>query len=146
MIYNLKNEFQLLNFKSKCEYYINKGVIVELKLKPESKTYPQLKYMHILLRYVACETGYDEDYIERNYFKIAANKDIFVQEIADRYTNKVCIALRSCATLTKEEMTTAIERFRNWASMTVGIYLPEPYEGQMLAEVESMIEKNKEYL
>lgn len=146
MIYNLKNDFQLHGFKSKVEYYIAKGAIVELKLKPESKTYPQLKYLHVLLKYAACEAGYDEDYIERNYFKIKANKDIFVEEHKDRYTGETLISLRSCATLTKEEMTTAIERFRNWASINMGLYLPEPNESQMIAEAEALIEANKNYL
>lgn len=146
MIYNLKNEFQLLNFKSKCEYYTNKGAIVELKLRSTPKSYPQLKYLHVLLKYVASEVGYDKEYIKTNYFKVEANKDIFLRKTTDKVTGKEIILARSCASLTKEEMTTAIERFRNWASMTIGIYLPEPHEIELLAEAERQIEMDKNFL
>ena len=43
-------------------------------------------------------------------------------------------------------MTTAIERFRNYASKEAGIYLPEPGELAMLQQIENEIKKNEQYL
>lgn len=146
MIYNLKNEFQLQQFNAKCEHYRKNGRIVELKLRPEPKSYPQLKYLHVLLKYVASEVGYDEDYVKTNYFKAEANKEMFLRESTDKVTGRIIVLSRSCASLSKEEMTTAIERFRNWASMTIGIYLPEPHETELLAEAERQIERDRNFL
>lgn len=146
MIYNLKNKFQLQQFNAKCEHYRKNGRIVELKLRSEPKSYPQLKCLHVLLKYVASEVGYDEDYVKMNYFKAEANKEIFLRESTDKVTGRAVVLSRSCASLSKEEMTTAIERFRNWASMTIGIYLPEPYETELLAEAERQIERDRDFL
>lgn len=146
MVFDLSNELQRNQFDSKCEYYKKRNKVVELKIRSVSKSYPQLKYLHVLLRYVGCECGCDSEYVKEHYFKVAANKDIFVSEVDDKYTGRAEIVLKSCASLTKEEMSDAIERFRNWASMTVGIYLPQPYEEDMLREAEMEIERNKYYL
>lgn len=146
MVYNLKDDFQRKQFDSKCELYKAKGKVVELKLRSETKTYPQLKYLHVLLKYVGCECGCDEEYVKEHYYKLASNRDIFVEEKYDKYIGKQVYVLRSCAVLTKEEMTQSIERFRNWAAMTIGIYLPQPYEEDLLAAAEIEIERNKMYL
>lgn len=43
--------------------------------------------------------------------------------------------LRSSKDLTKEEMSTAIDRFKRWASEQ-GIYIPEPEDTERLREIE----------
>ena len=146
MIYNLSNEFMRKQFDSKCELYKAKGNVVELKLRTKSKTYSQLKYLHVLLKYVGCECGCDEEYVKKHYYKLAANKETFIEDKYDKYLARKVYGLRSCASLTMDEMTLTIERFRNWASMKIGIYLPQPHEEDLLAAAEAEIERNKMYL
>jgi hypothetical protein len=43
-------------------------------------------------------------------------------------------------------MTTAIERFRNWASAEAGVYLPSPDEKSLLQYIEKESSRYKEYL
>jgi hypothetical protein len=54
--------------------------------------------------------------------------------------------LRSTAELTTAEMTTAIERFRNWSSAVAGIYLPSANEQEFLIHCKQIIEENKEFI
>jgi hypothetical protein len=50
---------------------------------------------------------------------------------------------RSSASLDKAEMTLAIDRFRNFASSELGIYLPEPEDLVLLQEIERELSKTK---
>ena len=54
--------------------------------------------------------------------------------------------LRSSANLDTKEMTTAIERFRNYASKEAGIYLPSPEDLSQLQEIENQTKNNAQYL
>ena len=52
----------------------------------------------------------------------------------------------STAKLTKEELSEAIERFRNWASNVAGIYIPSSEEYIALLHIEHDISNNQRYL
>jgi hypothetical protein len=54
--------------------------------------------------------------------------------------------MRSSSELTTGEMTTAIERFRNYSVAQAGIYLPAPNENQFLIHIQQEIERNKEFI
>ena len=54
--------------------------------------------------------------------------------------------LRSSASLDSAEMTTAIERFRDWSVQTAGIYIPSAEERDLITKMEIDIERNKTYL
>lgn len=61
------------------------------------------------------------------------NKRELLDEVFSRY-------------LTTAEMTTAIERFRNWSSAEAGVYLPSPDEQAFLQSIEIEMLRQKEYL
>ena len=63
-----------------------------------------------------------------------------------RYNEGKVEVLRSSADLTKEEMVTAIDRFKIWASKEAGIFIPDAisYEDQL--ELLRQIDRNKNYL
>jgi hypothetical protein len=71
------------------------------------------------------------------------NEDIFLRtssgSLGTEYT------LRSTADLSKEEMTAAIDRFRNW-SASEGFYLPAPNEEEILKKIAVEQSKIKQYL
>lgn len=74
------------------------------------------------------------------------NPDIFEFEYANKKTGLIRIDYRSTANLTKEELTLAINRFRDYSSKEAKIYLPEPRDLIFLREIEIQIENNKQYL
>ena len=52
----------------------------------------------------------------------------------------------STAKLTKEELSEAIERFRNWSSNVAGIYIPSSEEYIALLHIQHDIQNSKQYL
>ena len=48
---------------------------------------------------------------------------------------------RSTKDLNTKEMTIAIERFRNWTSKELGVYLPEPSDMALIQELEIEVSK-----
>lgn len=144
MLYDLNNPLQCESFKVKAEALAKKGVIVELTEKKPQRSSNQNRYLHSILAYFGLEVGETMDYVKRHYFKILCNKDLFVREIEDQYLGKVKV-LRSSADLDTEEMTRAIERYRNWAA-SEGVYIPSPEEHLMVQQMELEISRNRMYL
>jgi hypothetical protein len=85
------------------------------------------------------------EFVKQEYFKRHINPDIFLVEVEDKHLGKVSV-LRSSRDVDSAEMTTAIERFRNWSSQEAGVYLPSPDEREFLREIEMEIYRNNEFL
>ena len=146
MIYDLKNQLHRDQFSRRSNTLLEKGHdVVELKVKT-SRSLRQNSYLHLLFAFFAQECGYssmrvdgDEvdgpSYVKEQIYKRLVNKDMFVREIDDPFVGKVTF-VRSTASLSKEEMTLTIERFRNWSSQEAGIYLPSADEQSYLEQLE----------
>jgi len=145
MIYDLKNEYQLLDFKNKVDALIKEGSVVEVKKKNKNRTLPQNRYLHLILGWFACEYGSSLEEVKIDFFKRTCNKTIFERNKVNKSGLEV-IYLRSSAELDTGDMTLAIDRFRNWASAKAGIYLPAPNENEFLLHISNEIERNKEYI
>lgn len=145
MIYNLSNELHRENFKSRVNSLFKQKKIVELSEKKPVRTIRQNRYLHLLLSFFACQTGNTMEWVKQKYFKVLCNKDIFVRERDDEYMGNVQY-VRSSADLTTDELTLAIERFRNWSSESAGIYLPSPNEEDLLTLMDAEVEMNKKYI
>lgn len=146
MIYNPEKPIDVERAVAKLRYYVQNKKVFELIEKRTAKTYPQLKYVHLIMGWFAWEYGEKLEYIKLEYFKKIVNPDIFVYEFENRKTGEVRTEYRSLADITKDQMTLAIDRFRTFSSKHAGIYLPEPNDLALLREVEIQIENNKEYL
>lgn len=144
MIYDLKNPLDRERFKRRCNALYSKQGVVELSEKTQ-RTSQQNRYLHLIIGYLAVETGNTLDYAKEVFYKRAANKALFVREKDDEYLGKVEY-LRSSADLSKEEMTLSIDRFRDWSSQTAGIYLPAANEQEFLASIEYELSRNKQWL
>ena len=83
--------------------------------------------------------------MKREYFKKLVNSATFIREREDKFLGKIKY-LRSSADLTTEEMSISIDRFRDWASQSAGIYLPNPDEDRLISLMEIEIERNKEFI
>lgn len=144
MLYDLSNPLQNESFGVKAEALRKKGCIVELTEKKPQRSANQNRYLHSILSYFGLEVGETAEYVKRYYFKLLCNKDLFVVEKEDKFHGKIQV-LRSSADLDTGEMTTAIERFRNWASGE-GVYIPSPEEHLLVQQMEIEISRNRMYL
>ena len=144
MVYNLSNPLHLQQFKTRCESLANKACIVELTEK-RSRSLSQNAYLHVILNGFALQYGEPPKYCKHYFFKILVNPRIFIREKDDKFLGRIKVC-RSSADLTTEEMTEAIERFRNWASKEVEIYLPAPHEHELLIQMAIETQRQSKYL
>ncbi len=138
MLYDLANELQAENFKKRCDALLKKKCIVDLTEKKPQRTLKQNAYLHAALGYFGLQIGNTIEEVKDWHFKSTCNPELFVRYKEDKITGERRKVLRSSAELTTEEMTTAIERFRNWVADKTGIYIPSPeeYKKVMLMEIE----------
>ncbi|MCW0485107.1 recombination protein NinB [Riemerella anatipestifer] len=127
---------------------LKKRAKIEILEKSRNRSLNQNSYLHLILGWYALEYGETLDYIKQEVFKKEVNKDIFKTEYVNEKTGEVRDAWKSTASITKTEMTTAIERFRNYSVQGLGLYLPEPNDLTHLDEIKNELEKhsNKIYL
>lgn len=141
MKYNLSIRTDQERFKRRCNELYKAGKVVELT-STEKRSLSQNNYLHLILTWFAMETGYSMDFVKAEYFKKLCNPDLFCTETVCKFTGQVLTELRSTADLTTAEITTAIERFRNWSQEAAGIYLPEPHERDFLQQIEIEASRN----
>lgn len=145
MQYDGNNPLHIEQARTRLEHLIKNRKVFELTEKKPKRSGRQNNYLHTILGFFACETGNTLEWVKQQYFKKLVNPAIFIREKEDKYLGTIKV-LRSSADLDTAEMTTAIERFRNWASAECGIYLPEPNEEYLLQMMELEIERYKNYL
>ena len=131
-------------FKRRCNALFKKQGIVDLSEKMQ-RSGQQNRYLHLLLGYLAIETGNTLEYAKEIFYKRAANKELYVREKDDEILGSVEY-VRSSAELTKEEMTLSIDRLRDWSSRTAGIYLPAANEHEFLASIELEMSKHQRWI
>ena len=144
MIYNPESEFEVKKAIAKLKYFIAKGQKFELKAKHPKRTISQNSYLHLILTWFGIETGYTIEEVKQDIFKKVVNPTIFYEgEFEGKSTGIKIERWRSTASLETNELTLAIDRFRNFASIECGIYLPEPNDLEALQQMEIEISKNK---
>ena len=145
MMYNTNSPLEVQNLRLKIEKLIEKHSMVEV-VEKKAKTLQQLKYLHTILSYFGLQTGNTLDEVKTFYFKRIVNEDLFVRKKLDNILGTDREYLISTAKLTKEELSDAIERFRNWSSNVAGIYIPSSEEYISLLHIEHDIQNSKQYL
>lgn len=144
MLYDLKNPLDRERFKRRCNALFKKQGIVELSEKT-IRSNQQNRYAHLIMGYLAMETGNTLEYVKEVFYKRTANKDIFVRIKDDELLGQTEY-LRSSASLSQEEFSTSIDRLRDWSSRVAGIYLPSPNEEQFLASIEVEMSRYKQWI
>lgn len=144
MIYDLSNALHLESFKLRCNALAKKRVIVELTERKPRRTSQQNRYLYVIIGLLASELGETTEYVKEQYFKRLCNPEIFIRTKEDQFRGSIEV-VRSTSDLDTAEMSTAIDRFRNWAA-TEGYYLPSPEDDAMLAMAEREIIRNNTYL
>ena len=147
MLYDLSNELQAQNFKKRCNALYSKKCIVDLTEKKPQRTMSQNSYLHAALGYFALQLGYSLEEVKEWYFKETVNPHLFVRQKRDTITGQYRNFLRSSSDLTVDEMTEAIERFRNWAvTIDPPVYIPSPEEHKLVTQMEIEVMKNRTFL
>ena len=145
MIYNLSSPLDKANFLLRAKKLAESGVIVDLTEKKPRRSLSQNKYLHVILAYFGTQTGNTLEWVKQQYYKKLVNPDLFIREKEDKYLGRIKV-LRSSADLDTSEFSLSIERFRNWAAQTAGIYIPSSKEHYLIQQMEIEIERNKKFL
>lgn len=141
MIFDLKHDKE--RFKEYADKLLVEEALVELT-KKDKRSNQQNRYLHLILGWFALATGYSVEEVKLNIFKIQCNPDLFKEKTIGR-NGLSRIQIKSTSALSSDDMTTAIERFRNF-SAEQGIYLPAPNEEQFLAEIRKELDRNSEWV
>lgn len=145
MYFDLAKETDQKRLLTRVQYLIEKQKKVDVTEKREKRTLSQNSYLHLLLTWFAIETGNTVEFVKQEYFKKLCNSDIFTFEKEDRFLKTVQIT-RSSSDIDTKQMTTAIDRFRNWSSAEAGIYLPEANEDQFLEHIQQEMQRQRQWL
>lgn len=148
MIFDTSKKEQGQKFKDRANFLYKKGAKIEILEKSKKRTYSQNNYLHLILGWFALEYGETLEYVKQIIFKQWVNAEIFRYEFINEKSGEVREAWKSTAKLSRNELTAAIERFRNYSAKNLNLYLPEPGDLTLLEEIENEVEKhsNKIYL
>lgn len=141
MIFDLRHDQE--RFKEYAEKLISEEALVELT-KKDKRTNQQNRYLHLILGWFALATGYSIEEVKLDIFKRQCNTDLFMKKVTGK-NGLSRIQMKSTRELSSADMTTAIERFRNYSAKQ-GIYIPYPYEEQFLAEIRKELSRNAEWI
>lgn len=145
MIYDFGKQFDIERAKKRLDSLIERRAVVDITDKSRF-TVSQNSYLHVCIGIVALETGVTLEYAKQKYFKRIANREMFyIGKFTDPVTGEECGKWRSTASLTKEEMTLALDRWRDWAARQ-GWYIPTPEEHAAILQAKIEMEKNKRWL
>lgn len=144
MILNLNIELDREKFKTRSDFLLEKRKVVELTEKT-GRSLKQNSYLFLILNIFAMEYGESVEFVKQRFFKELCNPEIFVRTKSDKLLGEITY-LRSSADLTKEEMVTAIDRFKIWASKEAGIFIPDAISDDERIELLRQIDRQKEYL
>ena len=84
MLYDLRNPLDRERFKRRCNALYQKQGIVDLSEKTKRSSQSN-RYLHLILSYLAIETGNTLDYVKEVFYKRTANKELFLREKEDEH-------------------------------------------------------------
>lgn len=146
MVYDLNTGIDRERFKRRVNALYERRAVVECSEHKPKRSSPQNRYLHVILGEFAMQTGNTMDYVKVEYFKRLCNRELFVRTKYDDLAKKEVEVLRSSKDLDTGEMTTAIERFRNWAASEAGIELPDPNDQEWIAYIEREMQHQRVWL
>lgn len=146
MVYDLNTDLDRERFKRRVNALYAKRSVVECTEYKPRRTNAQNRFLHILLGEFAMQTGNTLEYVKQEYFKRLCNPELFVCIVHDDLAKRDIERLRSSRDLNTGEMTTAIERFRNWAASEAGIDLPLPDETDWIGFIEREMQHQQIWL
>lgn len=144
MIYNLNLDYDRERFKTRSLFLLEKRRVVDLTEKT-NRTLKQNNYLFLLLNLFAIEYGSSVEYVKQYFFKRHVNPEIFIEKKNDKILGEVEV-LKSSADISKEDMITAIDRFKIWSNSEAGIFLPDSFTFEERVELEKAMHYNRNFL
>ena len=146
MLLDLNNPEQRKKADKYFKHLVEKGARIELTEKKTKRTLPQNSYLHAIISLFAIEYGYTRQEVKQTIFKKHVNPETFEYDFVDKITGEIEKEYKSSADIDTAEMTTAIQRFRNYSSQN-GLYLlsSDEYIEQRFY-IDQEIERLKEFL
>lgn len=144
MIYNLANDLEERTFALRVQRLTRQKAMVELTEK-RPRSLRQNAYCHLAIAYFALQIGLPPAEVKDAYFKTHCSPDIFIRTRFDPILHTQRTYLRSTAQVTAQEMTTAIDRFLQFAAEQ-GIYIAPPDQHIALLHMQHDVEQAKRYL
>lgn len=141
MIFNFKNEADRYKAKEYLNRLLSLEKTVEIKEVRKTRSLSQNRYLHLILAWFAYQTGYTLEETKQYIFKKIVNPEIFYLENFNGKFGEV-ERWRSTSDLNTKEMTTAIDRFRDYSALEAGIYLPEPKDLSLIQNLEFELRNN----
>lgn len=117
--------------------------IVELREVKPQRSLAQNRYLWLILSYFGLNTGYTKDEAEVIYKRVC--RDTYERSLTTP-TGEVITKQRHTYELSTDEMSASIDRFRDYASLHAGVYLPTPDDMRMLEQIELEVERGAQYL
>lgn len=124
MTYDLSNPLHRKQFETRVQSLLQRQASIVELTDASQRSPSQNKYLHVIIRILALETGVSEAYAKDKYFKEMANPGLFVRSVVDPITYETHTCLLSSSSLTVEQMSIAIDNFRRWSAQQ-GYYLPD---------------------
>lgn len=146
MVYDLNTNLDRERFKRRVNALYKKRSVVECTEFKPRRTGAQNRYLHVLLGEFAMQTGNTMEYVKQEYFKRLCNPELFVCIVHDDLAKRDVERLRSSCDLNTGDMTTAIERFRNWAASEAGIDLPDANDNTWIDSIEREMQHQRTWL
>lgn len=146
MILNLAKKSDEDRAIARLEWLIKHEKKIEIKEIRKKRSLAQNGYLQLLFQWFALEYGETKDYVKNEMFKRVINPDLFKSEYTNPVSGVKRVHWRSSADLDTKEMSTAIDRFRDYASKEAGIFLPEPTNQDYLDHIQNEINRNKQWL
>lgn len=144
MLFDLSQPLQAIDADTYLQQLHEQGARIEI-VKKSSRTLSQNSYLHCCLAYYASEFGLSLEEVKVDTFKRTVNKRLFSGTRTNKRGEQVTY-LRSTRELSSEEMTEAIERFRNYSATIAGLYIPSPDEHRTMFAAQQQIDNYKQYL
>lgn len=145
-VYDLNTDIDRERFKRRVNRLYERRAVVECSEHKPKRTLQQNRYLHAILGEFAMQTGNTLQYVKAEYFKRLCNPEIFVIREYDKLAKRDVERLRSSRDVDTGEMTTAIDRFRNWAASEAGIDLPSPDDTDWIGYIEREMQHQKIWL
>lgn len=143
MKYDGSNPLHRAQAIDKVRRWAERGMgVIEITERKPLRSLSQNAYLHVCLGLFADEYGETIEFVKQQFFKILVNPELFIRTKNDAICGQVTY-LRSSSELTTAEMTEAIERFRDYASQTIGLYIPEPNEYRLIEQAQIIISHNR---
>lgn len=145
MLFLSSNPYDAEKSRAYLESLITAKADFEIKKKLPRRTSNQNRYLHAILGYFGASFGLTMEEVKQTIFKREVNADLFRLEPAV-IGGRVYERWRSTADLDTGEMTTAIDRFRNYSASVAGLYISSPEDEQFILYCEQVIQQNKEFI